>query len=252
MSATFTTSDPCNEVMAAFAAALVALDSAVPRTAEVNTGQYSYWFTPLPELIEHVKSTLSDAGLAVSQPPIVAEGGRIGASTIFIHVVTGQWVEFPPVTLPTGNSPQAAGSAISYARRYALASVLGVASHDDDAQAAEAGVQAARAQPRQSGGQQQRTQQTANQGRQTGSQGQAPQGGQQGQQPSFRSREEAAIRTALAEQSQKVYQVVRQEFMAHFRCTLQDLPVARHGEALTYVNEAIARATAPEPDEEPF
>lgn len=51
-------------------------------------------------------------------------------------------MEFGPLVLPYGNSPQAAGSAITYARRYALVAALGLATEDDDGAAA---TQAARA-----------------------------------------------------------------------------------------------------------
>lgn len=253
----FTTSDPCDEVMPAYHAALVAIESAVARTETVNTGQYEYAFTPLPDLIAHFKEKLTENKLAVTQPPVCGEGGRVGCATILLHE-SGQWIEFPPLMLNTGNSPQAAGSAISYTRRYALAAILGIASDDDDGQAAEAGAAAARAsqgsaQPRQ--GSQPRnqgnTQQRASQGRSTGSQSARP----AGQGATFRTREEATIRAALAEVQSKVAQAVRQEFIAHFQRNLSDLDVSRHAEALTFVNQAIARATepqAPESDEEPF
>jgi hypothetical protein len=49
---------------------------------------------------------------------------------------SGQWLESEFVLPITKQDPQAAGSAITYARRYALQSVAGIPTADDDAEAA--------------------------------------------------------------------------------------------------------------------
>lgn len=46
---------------------------------------------------------------------------------------SGEWIELAlPVTIPEGATPQQVGSAITYARRYLLGMVSGVAADDDD------------------------------------------------------------------------------------------------------------------------
>ena len=50
--------------------------------------------------------------------------------------ISGQWLEME-YTLPTvKKDPQASGSAITYARRYALQSIAGIPTADDDAESA--------------------------------------------------------------------------------------------------------------------
>ena len=60
---------------------------------------------------------------------------NIGVVTRLMHV-SGQWLE-NEFTLPMVKSdPQAAGSAITYARRYALQALFGIPAVDDDGEAA--------------------------------------------------------------------------------------------------------------------
>ncbi|HEY3425810.1 MAG TPA: ERF family protein, partial [Negativicutes bacterium] len=59
-------------------------------------------------------------------------GQDITISTILLHN-SGEWMEFEPLTLKAVKAdPQGAGSAITYGRRYALSSILGVAWDEDD------------------------------------------------------------------------------------------------------------------------
>ena len=50
--------------------------------------------------------------------------------------VSGQWLQQEYVLPLVKRDPQAAGSAITYARRYALQSMAGIPTADDDAEAA--------------------------------------------------------------------------------------------------------------------
>ena len=61
---------------------------------------------------------------------------------------SGQWVRPDPLFLPLGkNDPQGAGSAITYARRYALAAFFNLAPEDDDANGAMKSKRALQAVP---------------------------------------------------------------------------------------------------------
>lgn len=90
-------------------------------------------YASLGSIIETARPVLAKNGLSVSQLPIGLDG-RIGLSTILMHS-SGQWIESSlmlPVADEKGKSTaQVAGSIISYLRRYAFASVLGIYAEDD-------------------------------------------------------------------------------------------------------------------------
>jgi hypothetical protein len=110
------------------AAAVVAAQGEMtnpPKTKTVYAGQKKYSFAPLPEIIDAVRPVLTKHGLAVVQ--LVRE--RI-LETRLIHT-SGQWIG-AAYTLPSLADSQAMGSAISYARRYCLCAMLGIAGEDDE------------------------------------------------------------------------------------------------------------------------
>lgn len=78
------------------------------------------------------REPLTKNGLAVIQAPCAsAEHGWLGMETLLTHE-SGQWIRstfFMPVSK---QDPQGFGSAITYARRYALSSVAGVCPDEDD------------------------------------------------------------------------------------------------------------------------
>ena len=80
------------------------------------------------------RDLLAEHGLSVAQFP-TSDNGTIGLTTILSHT-SGQWME-DTIHLPLGSEKgksqaQVAGSIISYLRRYALASVLGIVTGEDD------------------------------------------------------------------------------------------------------------------------
>ena len=110
--------------------------SAKARIEHQGGGSHQIAYLPLDELLAGVTPRLHEVGLTVMQEPAMAPG-MIGVSTIIVHI-SGQFIQFDPVLLPAGQGAQASGSALSYARRYALLTALGIAAEDDD------GVQASR------------------------------------------------------------------------------------------------------------
>ena len=84
---------------------------------------YSVW--------EAIREPLTSNGITVWQD--VTTGDKtVSVSTHVIHV-SGQWIEFGPLTIPLIKyDAQGIGSAISYAKRYALSAALGVVSCDED------------------------------------------------------------------------------------------------------------------------
>ena len=91
-------------------------------------------YANLEEVINCAKEPLMTNGLSVSQFP-AAEDGKCGVETILMHS-SGEWISSVLLLACTKQDPQAYGSAITYARRYAYQSVLGIPSEDDDANAA--------------------------------------------------------------------------------------------------------------------
>lgn len=95
-------------------------------------------YAPLDEVIRVVKQALSKENLAFIQIPDVSIDNANGTHVTVVKVVTrivdesGDYVDFPPVTMTTTSNPHAIGSAMTYARRYSLNSLLGVASEEDD------------------------------------------------------------------------------------------------------------------------
>lgn len=91
-------------------------------------------YADLTAVIKAIKQPFADNGLSYTQFPVSNENG-VGVSTRLMHV-SGQWLEME-YTLPTvKKDPQASGSAITYARRYALQSIAGIPTADDDAESA--------------------------------------------------------------------------------------------------------------------
>lgn len=91
-------------------------------------------YADLTSVIKAIKQPFADNGLSYTQFPVSNEHG-VGVSTRLMHI-SGQWLEMD-YTLPTvKKDPQASGSAITYARRYALQSIAGIPTADDDAESA--------------------------------------------------------------------------------------------------------------------
>ena len=106
------------------------------KTAKVPTktgSSYQYKYADLPDIIDVTKTPLAKHGLSVSMTPVsTAEG--IGVEPILMHS-SGEYIKGDPFILPfamVNATPQGAGSAITYARRYALASILGISADEDD------------------------------------------------------------------------------------------------------------------------
>ena len=89
-------------------------------------------YASLPHIITEVAEPLEKAGLILSQFP-----NGDGLTTMLIHAESGEFISATyTLQVVRQNDPQAQGSAISYARRYAITSILNLAIADDDAEAA--------------------------------------------------------------------------------------------------------------------
>ena len=102
-------------------------------------------YADLASVWDACRAALAVNGLAVIQSP-AAEGTRVSVDTLLTHS-SGQWVAGTVSVTAKEDSPQAIGSAITYLRRYALQSFVGVAPEDDDANAASANSHTVKAAP---------------------------------------------------------------------------------------------------------
>lgn len=91
-------------------------------------------YADLQSVIKAIKEPFAKNGLAYTQFPITSDAG-IGVTTRLIHE-SGEWLECGFFLPLTKLDPQAAGSAITYARRYALQAMAGIPAVDDDAEMA--------------------------------------------------------------------------------------------------------------------
>lgn len=123
-----------SETIKELAAALSKFQASVPkidldREVEVQTktgGKYKFRYATFANIIDKIKKPLSEHGLAYSQ--LVNENGSV--TTILMHE-SGEWIS--STLLITGEkTPQGIGSTITYTKRYALSSMLGVCADDDD------------------------------------------------------------------------------------------------------------------------
>lgn len=98
-------------------------------------------YADLAAVWDVIRQPLSSHGLSVVQVPSTTGQGVVSVETMLAHT-SGQWIKSRLVVVPGYTDkednfhrlfdPQAVGSAITYARRYALQSIVGVAPEDDD------------------------------------------------------------------------------------------------------------------------
>jgi hypothetical protein len=119
------------------AAALTAVQANLPMvgkdqkaTVKSDKGSYTYKYANLASVSAAILPLLSAHGLAWTTLPTFDEAGRFVLRYELRHVAGESLTGSYP--LPNTARPQEMGSAITYARRYALCAVTGVAPEEDD------------------------------------------------------------------------------------------------------------------------
>jgi hypothetical protein len=122
-----------SKASSSLASALVAAQGEMPtvKKDEVNP-HFNSKFMSLHGLIEATRKVLNKHGLALTQFPCTSDLGAPVLRTVLIHGPSGERLEFETPLLMGNQNMQQLGSAITYARRYAWASLLGIAAEDDD------------------------------------------------------------------------------------------------------------------------
>jgi hypothetical protein len=124
------TSEQISELAAALAAAQGMMENAVMNRVNPH---FKSKYADLAAIFDAARKPLSANGLAIVQT--IGDGVL---HTRLLHT-SGQWIasEHP---LPMSGRPQEIGSALTYARRYSLSALIGIAAdEDDDANAAQKG-----------------------------------------------------------------------------------------------------------------
>jgi hypothetical protein len=101
-------------------------------TVKTQKGTYYYSYADLADVIAAVRKPLADAGLAFTQITRF-DNGKLWLVTCLIHE-SGQSVEgvYPLPDQKALTDPQGFGSALTYAKRYGLSAILGIATEEDD------------------------------------------------------------------------------------------------------------------------
>lgn len=102
-----------------------------PAAKDSTNPHFRSKYSDLASVMDAIREPVGNNGLSIWQDATLDETG-VNITTRIVHV-SGQWVEFGPLTIPLGKrDAHAVGSACSYGKRYALCAALGVVSDDDD------------------------------------------------------------------------------------------------------------------------
>lgn len=100
-------------------------------TAKVKTDKanYSYTYADLAQITRQLMPILGDLGLSFLAKPTTVDSRFVLAYKLLHVSGESEDGEYP---LPVSGTPQSIGAAITYARRYCLCAVTGIAPEDDD------------------------------------------------------------------------------------------------------------------------
>lgn len=99
---------------------------------DANNPFFKSKYVPLENVVEAITESASKNGLSFTQFPSSDEAGNVTVGTLVMHS-SGEWIEYDPIKMkPVKNDPQSIGSAITYAKRYALSAIFGITSDPDD------------------------------------------------------------------------------------------------------------------------
>src|SRR3989454_7893829 len=106
-------------------------------TAKIRTGrpgdERSFRYAPLSSGLDIVRKTLGQHEIATLQTTAIDQtAGMINLTTTLAHA-SGEWIasDWPVCPIAETANPQRMGAALTYARRYALFTLVGIAGEDD-------------------------------------------------------------------------------------------------------------------------
>ena len=122
-----TKSEAINELAAALAQAQGEIRNA---TKDASNPFFKTNYADLASVREAIQPVFTKHGLAVTQL-LGNDAHGVTVETVLLHK-SGQWLSGTVSIKPVKDDPQGLGSAVTYARRYSLQSVAGIAADDDD------------------------------------------------------------------------------------------------------------------------
>jgi hypothetical protein len=107
--------------------------TATIRTGRPGDGERSFRYAPLSSGLDIVRKTLGQYEIATLQTTAIDQtAGMVNLTTTLAHA-SGEWIasDWPVCAIAETASPQRMGAALTYARRYALFTLVGIAGEDD-------------------------------------------------------------------------------------------------------------------------
>jgi hypothetical protein len=107
--------------------------TATIRTGRLGDGERSFRYAPLSSGLDIVRKTLGQHEIATLQTTAIDQtAGMVHLTTMLAHA-SGEWIasDWPVCPIAETANPQRMGAALTYARRYALFTLVGIAGEDD-------------------------------------------------------------------------------------------------------------------------
>src|SRR5258705_7480468 len=107
--------------------------TATIRSGRAGEGERSFRYAPLSSGLDIVRKTLGQHEIATVQTTAIdKEAGVVNLTTMLAHA-SGEWIasDWPVCPVAETANPQRMGAALTYARRYALFTLVGIAGEDD-------------------------------------------------------------------------------------------------------------------------
>jgi hypothetical protein len=107
--------------------------TATIKGARAGEADRTFSYAPLSSGLEIIRKTLSQHQIAAIQTTATDEAARVVWLTTTLAHASGEWIasDWPVCTIADMASPKRMGSALTYARRYALFTLVGIAGEDD-------------------------------------------------------------------------------------------------------------------------
>jgi ERF superfamily protein len=107
--------------------------TATLRSGRAGDGERSFRYAPLASGLDIVRKTLGQHEIATVQTTAVDQAAGIVNLTTMLAHASGEWIasDWPVCAVAEIASPQRMGAALTYARRYALFTLVGIAGEDD-------------------------------------------------------------------------------------------------------------------------
>src|SRR5205085_6299686 len=103
------------------------------RAAGAGVAERRFRYAPLSRGLDIIRKTLGQHEIATIQTTAIDQtSGLVNLTNMLAHT-SGQWIasDWPVCPIAEMASPQRMGAALTYARRYALFTLVGIAGEDD-------------------------------------------------------------------------------------------------------------------------